>query len=359
MTPGPVEVSPGVLAALGQPTTYHNFPAFIELFDQTTQMLAEVFRAAGKKDVLIMQGEAVLGLEASIANTISPGEKVLVLENGPFGRIFGGYVENAGGTPLYYTGESDRALDADAVGAFLEQNRDAAAVTMVHCETPIGINNPVETICRRAKQLGMLTIVDSVASLAGAEFDFDRWGVDVSVSASQKCVGAPPSLALLAVSRQAWERIEKRKRPLRNSYVSLLDWKETWLSAGRFPYTPFTNDVYALAAALNEVITEGLAPRLERHSAAARQCREGLKGLGLELWPAREQDSSPTVTAFRVPPGKTDSGIIESMVRSHRVLISRGFGELKGTVLRIGTMGYEAQPAFVSRTLEAVADAMR
>jgi aspartate aminotransferase-like enzyme len=359
MTTGPVEVSPGVLAALSQPTTYHYYPKFIELFDATTEKLAKVFRAGGKNDILIMQGEAVLGLEASIASTINPGEKVLILENGPFGNGFGEYVANAGGTPVYFRGENRRAFDIEAVRSFLEKNRDAVAVTLVHCETPTGILNPVETICRRAKELGMLTIVDAVATLAGAEFEAALWDIDISVSASQKCVGAPPSLTLMSVGERAWERVAKKRKPLRHSYLSLLDWKDTWLASHRFPFTPFTNDVYALNAALGEILDEGLDACLRRHADAGKRCRDGVRRLGLDLWPAREEDCSPTVTAFQIPKGRTDVEIIESIVKKHRILINGGYGELKGKILRIGTMGYAARPRFVEATLDALADALK
>jgi aspartate aminotransferase-like enzyme len=359
MTTGPVEVSPGVLAALAQPTPYHYYPKFIELFDDTTEKLAEVYRARSKEDVLIMQGEAVLGLEASIACTINAGEKALILENGPFGNGFGEYVRNAGGVPVYFRGANNRALDVEVVRSFLEENRDAAAVTMVHCETPTGVLNPVEPICKRAKELGMLTIVDSVATLGGAPFSAEGWGVDISVSASQKCVGAPPALALLALDEFAWERVASKKEPVRNSYLSLLDWKDSWLSSHRFPFTPFTNEVCALNAALGEILEEGLDACLRRHADAGSQCRDGVRGLGLDLWPARVEDCSPTVTAVQVPRGWTDREIIDAIVKRHRILVSGGFGELRGKVLRVGTMGNQARQVFVSATLDALADVLK
>jgi len=358
MTAGPVEVSPRVLAALAQPSVYHYYPKFIEFFDSTTEKLSEVFRTK-KENVLILQGEAVLGLESSIACTVNPGDKVLVLENGPFGHFFGEYVTNAGGRPVYFHSGSNSGFDIEAVRAFLEMNRDAVAVTVAHCETPTGVLNSVQPICREAKKLGMMTIVDCVASLAGADFRPDQWGVDIAVSASQKCIGAPAALAPVAISQFGWERIEKKKEPVRNSYVSLLDWKETWLSSHKFPFTPFTNDVYALSAALDEILDEGLDNCLARHADAGAYCRDGLRKLGLSLWPFREEDCSPTVTAFHVPAGKKDTDITDALVKDHGILISGGYKELKGKVLRIGTMGYEAQRRFVSSTLDALKDILR
>jgi aspartate aminotransferase-like enzyme len=353
-----VEVSPRVLAALAEPSVHHYYPKFIELFDATTEKVAKVFRVK-KEDVLILQGEGVLGLEASVACTINPGEKVLVFENGPFGRWFGEYVTNAGGVPVYFHEKPDRTFDPEAVKAFLEKNGDAVAMTLVHCETPAGLLNQIEPICREAKRMGILTIVDCVASLVGAEFRPADWGVDIAISASQKCIGAPASLTPMMISESAWEKAAKKKRPVRNSYLSLLDWKDTWLTSKRFPFTPFTNDVYALSAALDEIIEEGLDNCLQRHAEAARFCREGVKRLGLSFWPIREEYCSPTVTAIQTPKGWTDTELINALVKRHRILIGGGYKELKGELVRIGTMGYEAKRHFVAATLDALEDVLK
>ncbi len=358
MTAGPVEVSPRVLSALAQPSVYHYYPKFIEFFDSTTENLAKVFRTR-KENVLILQGEGVLGLEASVTCTVDPGEKVLVIENGPFGAWFADYVRNAGGTPVFFHEEPNRGFDQTKIKAFLEQHRDAAAVTMVHCETPAGLLNDIAPICREAKRLGMLTIVDCVASLAGADFRPDEWGIDISTSASQKCVGAPAALAPMTVSERAWKKMESKKKPVRNSYLSLLDWKDSWLASKRFPFTPFTNDMYALNAALEEILEEGLDNCIARHADAAQYCRDGLKKMDLELWPLDEKDCSPTVTTFHIPEGRTDAEIIDAMVKKYGILIGAGYKQLKGHLLRIGTMGYEAKRHFVAATLDALADVLK
>ena len=358
MTAGPVEVSPRVLSALAQPSVYHYYPKFVEFFGETVEKTAKVFRTRSE-NVLILQGEGVLGLEAAVVCSINPGDKVLVFENGPFGRGFGDFVTNAGGVPVYFHEEPNRCFDDDSARAFLESNSDAVAMTLVHCETPPGLLNPVGPICREAKKLGMLTIVDCVASLAGADFRPQEWGVDIAVSASQKCISAPSSLTPMTVSDHAWDMIGRKKAPLRHSYLSLLDWKETWLSSRRFPFTPLTNDVYALSAALDEILEEGLDNVLRRHEEAGRFCRDGVKDLGLELWPLKEEYCSPTVTAIKVPAGLSDDQIIDGLVQKHRILISGGFKELKGRLVRIGTMGYAARRSFVAATLDALGDVLK
>ncbi len=361
MTPGPVEVSPRVLSAMAQPVIYHYYPGFVQFFAETIEKLGQVFQvfADRHRDVLLLQGEGVLGLEASIVCTVNPGEKVLVFENGPFGKWFGEFVKNVGATPVYFHQDSKKQFDEDAAAQFLEQNKDASAMTLVHCETPAGVLNPPEAICRKAKSLGMLTIVDCVASLAGAEFKPSEWGIDIAISASQKCISAPSGLTPMTVSDFAWEKIEKKRNPIRVSYLSLLDWKDTWIASKRFPFTPSTSDVYALSAALDEILEVGLPQVLQRHAAVAQYCRERVKELGLELWPLKEEFCSPTVTAILLPDSRSDTAIIDRMATRHGILIGGGYRELKGRVLRIGHMGYQAQRSFIADTIDALEDSLK
>ena len=360
MTPGPVEVSPRVLSALAQPSIYHYYHGFVEFFDETLGKMRQVFKAPSDLDVLLLQGEGVLGLEAAVKCSINPGEKVVVFENGPFGKWFGDYVKNCGGKPLYFHEETNRLIDDQSAISFLEENRDAVAMTLVHCETPAGLLNPPSAICRKAKSLGMLTIVDCVASLGGAEFKPAEWGIDIAISASQKCLSAPCGLAPITVSKFAWEIMEKRKKdPIRISYISLLDWKESWLSSKKFPFTPMTNDVYALSASLDEILEEGLENVLARHERVARFCRKRVKEIGLKLWPIKEEYCSPTVTAIALPESMDEAHIIEKIATKHEILIGGGYRELKGHVLRIGHMGYQAQQPFISATMDAIEDCVK
>ena len=215
MTAGPVEVSPRVLSALSQPSIYHYYSGFIESFEETTKKMAQVFQAQDR-DTLILQGEGVLGLEASVMCTVNPGEKVIVFENGPFGKWFGDYVKNAGAEPVYFHEEPNGVLTLPRLSIFWKNNRDAVAMTLVNCETPAGLLNPPAEICRKAKSLGMLTIVDCVASIAGAEYKPSDWGIDISIGASQKCIGSTAGLTPMAISKFAWEKMERKKNPIRN-----------------------------------------------------------------------------------------------------------------------------------------------
>lgn len=357
MTAGPVEVSPRVLSALSQPSIYHYYKGFVDLFEETTKKMAQVFQARDR-DTLILQGEGVLGLEASVICTVNPGEKVIVFENGPFGKWFGDYVKNAGAQPVYFHEEPDRGFDTQKALEFLELHRDAVAITLVNCETPAGLLNPPTEICKKAKSLGMLTIVDCVASLAGAEYKPSDWGIDISIGASQKCIASTAGLTPMAISKFAWEKMEKKKNPIRVSYLSLLDWKESWIESKRFPFTPFTSEVYAISAALDEILEEGLENVVHRHSEVAQICRNRAKEMGLKLWPIEERYCSPTVTALALPEHVDDAKIIQDVAKKYGILIGGGYRELKGKVLRIGHMGYQAHKMFIAATMDALQDVL-
>lgn len=353
MTPGPVEVSPRVLSAIAQPVIYHYYEGFIEFFEETIKKTSRLFHT-DPQDTLILQGEGILGLEVAVACTVNPGEKVLVVENGPFGKWFGEFVKNAGGTPVYFSEEPNKCFNTSAVSEFLERNNDAVAMTMVHCETPAGLLNPPKEICSKAKSLGMLTIVDCVASLGGAEFRTNEWGVDIAVSASQKCLSSPAGLTPITASKFAWDKMYAKKVPIRNSYLSLIDWKETWLSSKRFPFTPFTSEMYALSASIDEILEEGLDNVLRRHAKVSSFVRKRALEMGLTLWPLEEIFCSPTVTALSLPDGLDEAEVIREVANKSGILIGGGYRELKGRVLRIGHMGYQAHMPFASATMDAL-----
>lgn len=352
MTPGPVEVSPRVLAALATPQIYHYYPGFIEFFEDTVDKVKRVFQT--KHDVILMQGEGVLGLEAAVANILNPRDKVLVCDSGPFGKWFRVYVENYEGVAVEASVDPREVMNVELVKKVMDEHKDLKALTIVHCETPCGTLNPIGEICKEAKKRGLMTIVDAVASLGGVDVRPDAWGIDICISASQKCISSTAGLTLMSVSEEAWEAMESKKKPLRNSYLSILDYKDTWLRQKRFPFTPFVAEVYALNEALSELLEEGLEQSFRRHRAAAELCRRYVREMGLTLWPNKDEYASNTVTALEVPAKYSDKTIVEHMAEKYGVLIGGGYGETKGKVLRIGHMGYQATEANIIATMEVL-----
>jgi len=356
MTAGPVEATDRTLRALSQPIFYHYDPQFAEVFDDTLAKLKAVFQT--RHDVIIMQGEAVLGLEAAAACCFEEGDTVLNLVSGVYGAAYQYYIDLYGAKSVEVRVPYNAAIDPADVELALRAHPEIKFLSVVHSETPSGTLNPVREICTIAKAHGVLTIVDAVSSMGTLDIRPDEWGIDICVVGPQKAFAAPPGLALISVSDAAWEVMRRRKRPVRGSYLSMLDWKEQWLEKRRFPYTVFTSDVVALNAALAQILEEGLRQVFARHDRAARACREGVKALGLELWPASEAIASPCCTAFVPPAGVDERALRMRMYDAYGVLISGGVGDTAGKLVRIGHMGKTADPMYVAVALAALERAL-
>jgi pyridoxamine--pyruvate transaminase len=342
LSAGPTTVSAEVMAAMGQPIMYHYDPAFLETFARTTARAAELFRT--KEDVILLQGEAVLGLEAAGRACVRPGMEVLNLTSGVFGRGMGDWLRLWGATVHEITVPFDDAVTIDAVEAALRAHPGVELVAVVHSETPSGTLNPVAQIGPLARARGVVTLVDCVSSLGGMPFEADEWQLDICVAGAQKCLSGPPGITPLTVSRQAWALIEKNPTAPRHSYVSLLDWRESYLCEGRFPYTPSVSDVFGLEACLDWVLHQGLETAFQRHEIAARACRAGAMAMGLRLWPRNEAIMSTCCTAVALPERLTDKQVREHARLRYGVQLSAGQGA--GNLVRIGHMGVTARSLF-------------
>jgi pyridoxamine--pyruvate transaminase len=337
MAVGPAEVSPRTLRDMARPVIYHNDPAFKEIFEHTSEMLKQVYRT--RYDVVIFQGEAIAGLEAAAASLISPGDKVLNLVSGVFGKWFEDFIEKQGGETIELAVPYDEAIDPEDVRKTLIRNPGVKFLSVVHSETPSGTVNPVREIGQIAREFGVLTLVDTVSGLGSEHLCLEDWGIDVAISAPQKCLGGTPGLSLIAVSPAAWQVMEQRPRPLRGSFLSLLDWKTTWIEKQRFPFTPSISDVYALESVLTQTLEVGIERYVECHQEIAKACRAGVRALNLELWPAREEISAGCVTTVKTPAGITAPELIATMRGRYGVTISPGLGELAEITFRLGHMG--------------------
>ena len=208
---GPVEVSQETLREQSRPVLYHYDPAFIELFDQTCRLLQNVYRT--EYDVVIMQGEAALGLEAAAAGLLSPGDKVLNVVSGVFGKWYESFIEKYGGQAVEVAVPYNEAVDPKAVEAALDRHPDVKFLAVVHSETPSATVNPVAEIGRIARERGVLTIVDTVSGLGSEVLSPEEWGMDIAVAGPQKCLGGPPGLSLMTVSPAAWKASGIAKGP--------------------------------------------------------------------------------------------------------------------------------------------------
>jgi pyridoxamine--pyruvate transaminase len=339
LTAGPTMASDRVRAALGSPIIFDYDPVFLERFRETENMLARVFRTSN--DVVLMQGEAVLGLEAAARGLVRPGTRCLNLVSGVYASWFGDWLREYGAELHEVRVPYDEAIDPAEVERALTKHGDVELVCLVHSETPSGVENPLSEIGPLAHAHGALMLADVVSSLGGTELLIDDWHVDVAVAGPQKCLAGPPGMSLITISPQAWQAIESNPAAPRGSFLSLLDWKHHWIEGGRvaFPYTPSVSDVGGVRAALQEVLDDGLEATIAAHARAARACRAGVKALGLELWPRSDSYAANCVTAVRTPSGVAVPGLLAHIRERYGVMLSGGYGELKEKLIRLGHMG--------------------
>jgi pyridoxamine--pyruvate transaminase len=342
LSAGPTMAYPRVLAAQGKQITYHYDPAFLEAFRRTERKVAEIFLT--KNDVLLMQGEAVLGLEAAARGLVMPGTHVLNLVSGIFGKGMGYWLKDFGAELHELEVPYNDSVDPADVERYLGEHPEIDLLTVVHSETPSGTLHDLSAIGPIAHAHGVMTIVDCVSSIGGIEFRTDDWQIDIAVAAAQKCLGGPPGITLMSVNDPAWERIRANPSAPRASFLSMLDWKEQWIDGEKFPFTPSVVDMHGVEACCDELLEEGLAASIGRHSLAAQACRAGVRAMGLELWPRSEEVTADCVTAIAVPDGLTDVQVRGHCRERYGVMISGGQGA--GNLVRIGHMGPTASSMY-------------
>ncbi|MBK8025847.1 MAG: alanine--glyoxylate aminotransferase family protein [Chloroflexi bacterium] len=341
LIPGPVELEPDVLAVLAQPIQAHYGDAWVEVHNETIQLLQAAYETSGR--VYMLPGSGSLAVDTATHSTFLPGDTVIAGNNGWFGERLVDILRSNGVNVVVVASEPRQALDPDAFAQALKNHPEAAGVAAVHLETSTGVLNPIEAIARTVHaQSDALLLVDAVTGLAGADLQTDAWGIDLCVSASQKALGAPPGLGIVAVSNRALARISARPEDTpRSWYLDLKRWQwyvENWGDWHPFPVTMPTPIVLALRAALRSLLREGVATRRARYQKMADHLRGALEEMGMPLFvPASMM--APTITAAFVPEGVGSPAIRDYLLREYNLQITTGFGPYKEQVIRIGHMG--------------------
>jgi alanine-glyoxylate transaminase/serine-glyoxylate transaminase/serine-pyruvate transaminase len=339
--------------ALAMPTVGHLDPVFQEIMEEVKQLLRYVFRT-GNEFTIPISGTGSAGMEAAIANALEPSDRVLIAVKGYFGERM---VEMAG----RYGAQVDRIdrpwgeiFEPDEIEDRLKQ-KQYKAVAIVHGETSTGVvQTHIKEIADAAHRHGALLILDTVASLAGADVRVDEWGVDICYSGSQKCLSAPPGLAPITLSERAIQTVRSRKEKVTSWYLDLNGLDQYWHTGQRaYHHTAPVNLVYALRESLRLVLEEDLDAQLARHRAAAEGLWEGLEALGL---PPRVPLAyrNPTLTTPELPSGLDELAIRKQLMQAYNIEISGGFGPLAGKIWRIGLMGYSARMENVVLLLAAL-----
>lgn len=348
MTPGPTQVRENVRMARSLVTTNPDLDLeFYDYYKDTCELLSQLLHTGNTS--YIMSGEGILGLEAACASLTEPGDRVLVLDNGIFGKGFADFVKIYQGEPVLYTADYHRDFDVDALAAWLEKDHDFKYAAIVHCDTPTGVLNPIEVICPLLKKYGILSVVDAVSSMFGEEIDVDACQADIVCGGSQKALSAPVGLTMLCVSDAAIKAMEQRKTPIASFYANILNFRDYYKNKW-FPYTMPISDIYGLRTALENVKADG--DIYTRHGRIAAATRKAVTEAGLKLY--LDRGYCATVTVIEVPEGVDSAVLLHTMEETYQVMIAGCFDILAGKVIRLGHMGENANVADVTLMLDAL-----
>jgi aspartate aminotransferase-like enzyme len=334
MTPGPTPVPPEVLLAQGSPLVYHRGPGYGQLLREVTAGLKAMLKTKG--DVLVFTSSGTGGLESSVANLFSPGDRVVVPVAGYFGDRFARIAEAFHLDVRRVEYDWGRAAVAEDIAAAIAE-APTKGVLAQHSETSTGVVHDVETIGRVTKDAGALLVVDVISSVGAVPYKGDAWGVDVAVGGSQKALGATPGLAFVSVSEAAWAASRESTSP--RFYFDWAAYKLSYdLPDPESPWTPAISLLLGLREALRLYQEEGEEAVLARHRLLSEATKEGVRALGLDL-DGEFLDRAWAVTAVRAPEGIDGNELVAKVRADHGIVLAPGQGPLKGKVFRIGHLG--------------------
>jgi len=336
--PGPTNVPDRILRALAQPTIDHRGPEFGQMGKELLEGLRRVFKTSGP--VIMYPASGTGAWEAALVNTLSPGDRVLMFETGHFATLWKDIATRFGLAVDFVPGDWRRGVEPAVLEAKLAEDRGHAirAVAVVHNETSTAVESRIPELRRAidAAKHPALFLVDTVSSLGCMDYRHDEWGVDVTVSASQKGLMLPPGLSFNALGPKALAAAKSARLPR-----SYWDWEQMIRdnAGGYFPYTPATNLLYGLREALRMLQEEGLDAVFARHARHAEATRAAVQGWGLELLCADPREYSASVTAVMMPAGHDADAYRKLVLDRFDLSLGTGLGKLKGKIFRIGHLG--------------------
>ncbi|MGO4305590.1 pyridoxal-phosphate-dependent aminotransferase family protein [Cupriavidus sp. RAF12] len=336
--PGPTNVPDRVLRAMDYPTIDHRGPEFQQLGKKVLADIRKIFQTT--QPVVIYPASGTGAWEAALVNTLSPGDRVLMFETGHFASLWKKMADKLGLNPEFLVGDWRHGVDAAAIGARLaeDRNHEIRAVCVVHNETSTGVTSDIAAVRRAIDAAGhpALLLVDTISSLGSVDYRHDEWGVDVTVSGSQKGLMLPPGLSFNAVSAKAVAASAKAKLPR-----AFWGWEEIIEANknGFWPYTPATNLLYGLSEACDMLLEEGLQNVFARHRRHAEATRACVNAWGLEVLCQNPAEYSPALTAVVMPDGHSADALRKVVLENFNMSLGQGLSKLSGKVFRIGHLG--------------------
>jgi len=346
MIPGPIEFSPEVLRAMGASTTSHVAPNFVEAFGQALEQMRNVFLAPGSQP-FVVAGSGTLAMDMAAANLVEPGDRALVINTGYFGDRFTVILQRYGAEVVQVLPPAVGDVPAHIeVEAALERAADGGRgfklMIITHVDTSTAVLTDIPSLAALGRRHGALVVVDGVCSVAGEELRQEEWGVDLTLTASQKALGVPPGLALVVAGPRAMDAFYRRQVDV-GSYYS--DWTQ-WLpimeayEARRPAYfgTPPVNLIWALNVSLGQILAEGMEARFARHRCLSAAFKAAVDALGMQQVPVRPAVAANTLTAPYYPEG-VDASMLAHVSREGAILAGGLHPTIRARYFRIGHMG--------------------
>jgi alanine-glyoxylate transaminase/serine-glyoxylate transaminase/serine-pyruvate transaminase len=336
--PGPTPVPDRILRAMDTPLIDHRGPEFAQLAKRVLEGIKTIFKTANP--VIIYTATGTGAWEAALTNTLSPGDRVLMVETGQFATLWKRMAENLGLRPEFIETDWRIGADPNVIESYLrrDKEREIKAVCVLHNETSTGCLSPVAEIRRAIDAVGhpALYMVDTISSLASTDYRHDEWGVDVTVGGAQKGLMLPPGMSFNAVSDKALAAAKTAKLP-----KSFWSWDDMLAmnKQGFFPYTPATQMLHGLAASIDMLHEEGLENVFARHERLAEATRRAVRAWGLEIMCRDPKYYSPTITAVIVPEGYDADAFRAIALERFNISYGASFGRLSGRYFRIGHLG--------------------
>jgi len=334
LAPGPTPVPPEVLLAMARPIIHHRAPEFAQLFGEVREDLKWLYQT--RNDVLILAASGTGGMEGSVANFLSPGDKALVVNGGKFGERWGKLCKAFGVQVTEIKVEWGCAVDPQQVADALKKDPSIKAVYVQASETSTGVAHDTKALAEIVKPYdGTILVVDAITALGVFDLKTDAWGLDVVVAGSQKALMLPPGLAFVSVSEKAWQMAEKARNAA--FYFSFKKERDSQIK-NQTAYTPAVSMIFGLQEVLRLLKAEGLENVFKRQARLAHAMREGMKAAGLSLFP--KHSPSDAVTAVSAPAGVDGQAIYKNLRGQYGVTAAGGQDHLKGKIFRLSHMGY-------------------
>ncbi len=349
---------PRVLRAMSTPLLGQFDPEFTAIMNEVMELQRFAFQTTNARTFPV-PGTGRAGLEAALVSLVEPGDRVVVAECGRFGLLLIEIAERCGAEVAAVRGEWGRLIEPDAIATALKAGR-TKLVAIVHGETSTGTLQPLAEIARLVHDHGALLVADCVVTLGGCEVAVDRWGLDVAIAGTQKCLSCPSGLAPVTYNARAEAAIKARRTRVQSNYLDLGQLADYWSPARFNHHTAPTAMVYGLREALRAVHDESLEGRFARHRLHGGALRAGLDASGLSLYGKEPLEHRlPFLTPVVVPEGVDELRVRRRLVEDFGVEIGAAFRPLQGKIWRIGTMGYSAQRQFVLLCLAALENVLR